>query len=286
MESSSETSPFAIVNSNQQRNNDRCRYSNTINNSSTKRSGILRYKTHEESLQAQRQTIPVANADASAVSPIESTVALSAAAATEAVTAAAATEKVAIRRNSNVDVKTPADVQQVELAAILQEEIPLSRSGEQGQKQKQGQQQCDTGETSETSSLSNTNGSIVQFDRVTIREYMVTIGDNPSCTSGVPISLDWVYNPDHEETSVNNYETFRAEYRRFTHEMMIPAHVRHDMLRNEWDVSMTDIMKVSKQIGVVKTQRFKTANQHKRRVRAEEFLETILDSIKKLNCFR
>jgi hypothetical protein len=45
----------------------------------------------------------------------------------------------------------------------------------------------------------------VQFDKICIREHAITMGDNPSCSYGTPISLDWDY-LDFEELSLEDYE--------------------------------------------------------------------------------
>merc|ERR1712165_10913 len=50
----------------------------------------------------------------------------------------------------------------------------------------------------------------IKFDKVTVREYELTTGDNPSCSSGVPISLSWKYNPVHEEFAIDEYEKNHA----------------------------------------------------------------------------
>lgn len=42
------------------------------------------------------------------------------------------------------------------------------------------------------------SSSVVSFKSVEIREYDRTIGDNPSCMSGPPISLDWSYSKEFE----------------------------------------------------------------------------------------
>jgi len=54
--------------------------------------------------------------------------------------------------------------------------------------------------------------SIVSFQSVDVREYDRTLGDNPSCMSGPPISLDWSYS---ETTAVciNEYEDKRTPKR-------------------------------------------------------------------------
>lgn len=52
----------------------------------------------------------------------------------------------------------------------------------------------------------------VSFNSVNVREYDRTIGDNPSCKSGPPISLDWSYSKKSEK-SLDDYELERAASR-------------------------------------------------------------------------
>ena len=47
--------------------------------------------------------------------------------------------------------------------------------------------------------------STVSFKAVEIREYDRAIGDNPSCSSGPPISLDWNYS-ENPAVCINEYE--------------------------------------------------------------------------------
>lgn len=50
----------------------------------------------------------------------------------------------------------------------------------------------------------------VQFAKVTIREYEIIMGDDPSCPSGVPIALGWKYNPTEKEITIEEYEHERS----------------------------------------------------------------------------
>jgi len=127
--------------------------------------------------------------------------------------------------------------------------------------------------TSTTSSAAST--STVRFDKVQIREYTITIGDNPCCSSGPPLSLDWRYNTTHEDATVDSFESTRAGLRRMKSQMMIPASVRHNMLRNEWDVSMNDIIKATKEIAAIQNHRHKSAKWSQRMARLEEYIEQV-----------
>lgn len=52
----------------------------------------------------------------------------------------------------------------------------------------------------------------VSFADVNIREYERILGDNPSCTSGPPISLGWGYSPEPIKLSVDDFERGKAIY--------------------------------------------------------------------------
>lgn len=61
----------------------------------------------------------------------------------------------------------------------------------------------------EGSICSSSKKTSVTFDKIVIRNYHMTLGDNPSCSSGPPIGLDWSYNSVDEELKLDEYETFR-----------------------------------------------------------------------------
>mmetsp|Transcript_36558 Transcript_36558/g.74568 ORF Transcript_36558/g.74568 Transcript_36558/m.74568 type:complete len:186 (-) Transcript_36558:336-893(-) len=46
----------------------------------------------------------------------------------------------------------------------------------------------------------------VRFHNVEIREYSQCIGDNPSCSAGPPVSLDWTYQPRTQTYPLDSYE--------------------------------------------------------------------------------
>lgn len=68
----------------------------------------------------------------------------------------------------------------------------------------------------------------VRFVNVCIREYDITIGDNPYCSHGVPICLDW----NHGEESTIPIDFYEASHkrRRTARRMLLNSFQRRDML--------------------------------------------------------
>jgi len=93
----------------------------------------------------------------------------------------------------------------------------------------------------------------ITFDRIEIREYARTVGDNPSCTAGPPISLSWEYTVA-GAMDVHAYERDRAPRRR-KNEMLLARERRQEMLRKEWQVTQRDIADAVRQTVKTRNQR-------------------------------
>lgn len=119
-----------------------------------------------------------------------------------------------------------------------------------------------------------------RFGKVYIREHEVIIGDNPACSGGAPMSLGWQYAPDHQEFSIDDYEKVRSSSRRLQCQMKMPVSVRHNILMDGWEVSMTSIVKASREIGIVREKRMKTAMKALRQQRNKDRLESTCKSLK------
>lgn len=81
------------------------------------------------------------------------------------------------------------------------------------------------------SSSKSTSQRSVSFASVDIREHPYVLGDNPSVSSGVPLTIDW--QSSHSETvPLDIFEDLRKNDRRFVHELKIPGDVRWDKAKN------------------------------------------------------
>jgi hypothetical protein len=77
---------------------------------------------------------------------------------------------------------------------------------------------------------SKKTSTVVQFSTITIKSYLIVLGDNPSAMRGAPISLGWkaVHS---ENLSLEDFEDHKPP-RRSKHQMIIPRAIREDWLRD------------------------------------------------------
>lgn len=96
------------------------------------------------------------------------------------------------------------------------------------------------------------------FSTLEIREYAITLGDNPGGVQGPPISLDWEY--DGEQTQVIPLETYEDTRppRRKRSEMYMAENLRRWRLLRENGCSLNDIDKATKAAETVRKQRKKS----------------------------
>ena len=103
----------------------------------------------------------------------------------------------------------------------------------------------------------------ISFSTLEIREYNITIGDNPGGCQGPPISLDWNYCPDSTvKMCIETYEEHRGQ-RRAKHEMYMPASIRMWTLTENLGYSMIEIMDASKAAESIRKDRAKSIKNKK-----------------------
>lgn len=71
----------------------------------------------------------------------------------------------------------------------------------------------------------------VSFSNLCIREYSITLGDNPSCSYGVPISLGWDFNEHKESLSLDMYESTKKKERRNRRDLILSYNTRRHLLK-------------------------------------------------------
>jgi hypothetical protein len=88
----------------------------------------------------------------------------------------------------------------------------------------------------------------------------------------VILSISWEYNPQTKVISVDQYENSRPP-RRVNFEMVLPRHIRQSMLRQDWNVSQSQIAAAVRQNIKVKNQRRATVNNIGKATKLEEVME-------------
>jgi len=75
----------------------------------------------------------------------------------------------------------------------------------------------------------------VSFCSVNVREYDRTVGDNPSCRSGPPLSLDWSYSKKYENKDLEEYELERSSTRvKQKSKLHVNKYKRRNLLSFHW----------------------------------------------------
>lgn len=132
---------------------------------------------------------------------------------------------------------------------------------------------------SSSSCSSSESTKSVQFHTIEIREYNVIVGDNPCCSSGPPISLGWHYNQEVQNgMPLDQYEKYREGHRRTTHQMRIPASIRHQTLR-EWDIPTREILSAQETCETIKKQRCRTMRKHQRKSNIRTFTRRLVRKV-------
>ena len=113
----------------------------------------------------------------------------------------------------------------------------------------------------------------VGFGRISIREYPMIVGDNPSVSKGVPISIDWEHLSE-DFLDVSHYEELRKDSRRTgMDELRMRPFYRDDMLR-KLGFSKLDRQVATKDATITRKQRTKTMAS-KCHIARLEYIETI-----------
>ena len=99
----------------------------------------------------------------------------------------------------------------------------------------------------------------VGFTTVSIREYEIVPGCNPSVSVGCPVSLGWGYT---EETHMqfHAFENVRQPQRRMQHQMRMPRAYREDKLL-DFGYTKKDLKKADKDAHKIRTKRLSAANK-------------------------
>ena len=99
--------------------------------------------------------------------------------------------------------------------------------------------------------------STITFGQVNIREYERVLGDNPSVTSGPPLSIGWRYSPSTLNMSIDDYEENKGSPRSSS-EYLVPRSIRLATLKEHADIPHREMVNAVRDIQKTKSQRRKT----------------------------
>mmetsp|Transcript_14710 Transcript_14710/g.22427 ORF Transcript_14710/g.22427 Transcript_14710/m.22427 type:complete len:350 (-) Transcript_14710:450-1499(-) len=119
------------------------------------------------------------------------------------------------------------------------------------------------------------NRGNIRWGNIEIREYERTIGDNPSCSGGPPLSLGWEYDRDVEILPIEEYEELRPD-RRTHFQMLVPKQVRNDMLLKEWKVPKAFFVQQMRTNTRIRNQRLQTVSNLGKIEIVEEFIQKLV----------
>eukprot|EP00816_Leptocylindrus_hargravesii_P002038 CAMPEP_0196816240 /NCGR_PEP_ID=MMETSP1362-20130617/54274_1 /TAXON_ID=163516 /ORGANISM="Leptocylindrus danicus, Strain CCMP1856" /LENGTH=164 /DNA_ID=CAMNT_0042193491 /DNA_START=8 /DNA_END=502 /DNA_ORIENTATION=+ len=112
----------------------------------------------------------------------------------------------------------------------------------------------------------------VSFGTVDIREHNVRLGNNPSCSSGPPIALEW----EARRSIVLSVDEFEVRANRRTREeLVMPRHVREDILRRR-GYSRKELFYVTCENVRLRREHLKSVDKYLQRRRVIEKVQDVL----------
>lgn len=114
--------------------------------------------------------------------------------------------------------------------------------------------------------------SEVSFNSVGIRQFKMTVGDNPSAM-GPPVQLDYTTNQEAETFNIDVFES-RRKPRRTGRELRLSTRQRHEILRKEGQLSQQEINDAVLRSREIRKQRLETHSQSSLEQQWDEFTES------------
>ena len=121
----------------------------------------------------------------------------------------------------------------------------------------------------ETAEESEAPRRSVRFSDITIRSHAMILGDNPSVSSGIPVTVDWE-SQDEVTCDVVEYEATRPA-RRSRNEIVLPPTVRAQIARDAGS-SRKEMQAAQRKVNISRGQR-RTTNEREKLYKLEEAVE-------------
>lgn len=107
----------------------------------------------------------------------------------------------------------------------------------------------------QSNSSSRRSNLKTSFSTLEIREYVITLGDNPGGCQGPPMTLDWGYNKKHTKVvALEDYERRRPP-RRCKSGLHVPDNMRMCLLERKNGFSFRQLQKAAKNAELIRMQR-------------------------------
>jgi len=126
-----------------------------------------------------------------------------------------------------------------------------------------------------TESVGRTNA--IRFSTIEVREFNCTLGDNPACSRGPPISLDWDYTVG-EWISLDEYEAKRNP-RRTRRELFMSTSTRRRIVSCELGYTKQEVEMVESSIKRIQKSRSETKMEDPMFDNTRVFAETAMSLI-------
>ncbi|GAX15329.1 hypothetical protein FisN_8Lh378 [Fistulifera solaris] len=98
----------------------------------------------------------------------------------------------------------------------------------------------------------------VRFSVVQIREFARTVGENPACKAGPPLTLDWSYVEQPEEWLFDTHDNdviSQGKSKRTIQELFVSAERRIELLRDDWGITESELAAAMHAVDEIKKSR-------------------------------
>lgn len=124
----------------------------------------------------------------------------------------------------------------------------------------------------------------IVFSFLEVKEFPMILGDNPSCTDGPPVTIDWAYDPKTQFVlDVDTFESMRG-VRRINKQLILPRSVREKCLARI-GVSKNDMIAAIRQMRKDKHSRM-VSSQQVGMDNLHEATEKVTSGLKKMFVFK
>lgn len=121
----------------------------------------------------------------------------------------------------------------------------------------------------------NSQHNHVSFGTIRIREFLRTVGDSPSTTSGVPVTLEWQHHSEYQ-LSIDQFEQVRPERRRLPIALQMSAMSRlHCLKKAGWGTNELKQYHVKEQPWQARAKQEQQQHKENWKYRLEEVSENV-----------